>query len=560
MCQSQASHTDGELLTAFHREGSEPAFEELVRRHAALVQAACRAVAGPDEADDAAQAVFMALATKASRLEGVTSVAGWLYHVARQTAANWRRARCRRTHHERQAAAGTASVTGSPDPDEAHDLVQRLLDGLPGSYRDAIVLHHLEGLTLEQTAVRLGTRPGTVAARVSRGLGLLRKRLVRAGGSTAVLTAWAMTVGTAAEVSATFVTATVRAGMQIQASQIMAAAGMLAVAMKCGLALVGVCALVGGLMALPRSTPGKPLPPPTTVPAAVVQAPEPALGIGRLGPFWWGRSLDCGEDARFLPSDGTEHLLWCYQFLRNSRDQRRVHGRNNLVADDPALACEVAIRRIRLGTSGAHHFKLVVGYVEADFRFRHGDDADLLHQAACARVCVVLPIRHEHRPGGEPRPGEDYLSAEGVPPPAVLALAAGEEISPAWFQGEGDPHVLADLRPVLAERPRVEVDRDQPSLRFDLTDSGAWRLRLRFVGDGDGAWDLDLSDAAAGCRRAPFALAGGRWALSTFSPGGLPADVSEVTLALRSYVRPGQVLRSEPRWDRRCREETKTTK
>lgn len=61
------------------------------------------------------------------------------------------------------------------------DRLHRALSALPEDYRNALILHHLEGHTVEQVAGLLATRPGTVAARLSRGRAMLRERLVVTG-------------------------------------------------------------------------------------------------------------------------------------------------------------------------------------------------------------------------------------------------------------------------------------------------------------------------------------------------------------------------------------------
>src|SRR6202021_1403032 len=84
--------TDGALLAAFADRREESAFAELVGRHAGMVLGVCRAYIGEAGAEDAAQAVFLALAQKASSLRRYSTVAGWLYRVAGYVAANSSRA------------------------------------------------------------------------------------------------------------------------------------------------------------------------------------------------------------------------------------------------------------------------------------------------------------------------------------------------------------------------------------------------------------------------------------------------------------------------------------
>ena len=173
--------TDGELLRRFADSGCEAAFDALVRRHGAMVAGVCRRGTGcAHDADDVAQSTFVALASAAGDLRGRPSVAGWLHRTAWHLSLRSRRAASARRRLERREHAAAAAI----DAAQAHVLeaeARRELDralGLLGEeYRVALVLHHLEGMTVAQVAGLLGCPQGTAAARLSRGRSLLRERL-----------------------------------------------------------------------------------------------------------------------------------------------------------------------------------------------------------------------------------------------------------------------------------------------------------------------------------------------------------------------------------------------
>ncbi len=172
--------TDGELLAAFAESRDEQAFEALVRRHEALVINVCARVLGDaQDARDGAQAVFLALALKASRLDLSRPLAPWLHHVAYGVSVNVLKGREARRARERKAMERAMKAT-VPD-DELRPLIDRELDALPDRYRRPLVLFHLEGRSLEETAAELGRPVGTVGAWLSRGRELLRDRLARRG-------------------------------------------------------------------------------------------------------------------------------------------------------------------------------------------------------------------------------------------------------------------------------------------------------------------------------------------------------------------------------------------
>jgi RNA polymerase sigma factor (sigma-70 family) len=175
--------SDEHLLARFVTSRDEEAFEALVRRYGPMVRGVCRRVLGdPHEADDAFQATFLVLATKAASVVPAEMLPNWLYGVARQTAVRGRAAAAKRRQRERQ-------VLHMPEPQPTHadpgDDLRPLLDAelacLPGKYRVAVILCDLEGHSHKDAASLMGWPVGTLASRHSRGRRMLRERLVRRG-------------------------------------------------------------------------------------------------------------------------------------------------------------------------------------------------------------------------------------------------------------------------------------------------------------------------------------------------------------------------------------------
>ncbi|MFO0807830.1 MAG: sigma-70 family RNA polymerase sigma factor [Gemmataceae bacterium] len=170
--------TDRELLRRYAANRDEAAFAALVARHTGLVFGVChRMLHSVQDAEDAAQATFLVLAKKAASGRWGTSVANWLYTTARKTAANARVAAARRAKRDAKAAVRTPA--GPLDTMTGRELLATLdeeLDRLPAVFREPLVLCHLEGLSRDEVAVRLGVPVGTVKSRLERG----RKRLAAA--------------------------------------------------------------------------------------------------------------------------------------------------------------------------------------------------------------------------------------------------------------------------------------------------------------------------------------------------------------------------------------------
>jgi RNA polymerase sigma factor (sigma-70 family) len=177
--------TDSQLLDCFVKEHDSAAFRSLVDRHGPAVLQVCRGVLhDPHAAEDAFQATFLVLVRKAPSVKDPELLGGWLRGVAYRTAV---RARChaaRRRVIERTRA--DMSPTGHFHDELAPELRQMIreeLDRLPDSYRQALTLCYMEGLTHQEAASRLGWPVGTVKVRLLRGRRLLRERLDRRGAS-----------------------------------------------------------------------------------------------------------------------------------------------------------------------------------------------------------------------------------------------------------------------------------------------------------------------------------------------------------------------------------------
>lgn len=200
--------TDAELMARFAADREPAALELLVWRHAGLVLRTCREVLGDRHAaEDAAQAVFLALARQAGSVGRSGSVAGWLFRVARRVAIRAaRRAVLPTIPNADLDAIPGAEPTSAPDPERDRVLHEELAR-LPDVYRSPVLLCFFEGLSHADAARRLGWPVGTVAGRIARAKDLLAVRLLRRGVTLSLLTP----VGVA--VAAPFVTATARAAV-----------------------------------------------------------------------------------------------------------------------------------------------------------------------------------------------------------------------------------------------------------------------------------------------------------------------------------------------------------
>ena len=198
--------TDAQLLEQFvagDDESAEAAFEAIVGRHGPMVLRVCRTVLRDGHAaEDAFQATFLVLARKARTIGERELLGNWLYGVATRTSRKAKTAAARRIDRDREAACQRSIAIDDRTPDEGRDELGRILHEeigrLPGSYRAAVVVCYLEGLTQEQAARQLRLAESTVRGRLARARKMLGHRLTRRG---VALSTGLLALGTSADAS-----------------------------------------------------------------------------------------------------------------------------------------------------------------------------------------------------------------------------------------------------------------------------------------------------------------------------------------------------------------------
>lgn len=148
-----------------------PTVEALFDEHWVTAWRAAYAVTGrSDLADDAAQDAFVNAIRSLSEYDPGRPFAPWIAKIAVNRARDLLRAERRRqvTELDDQTLARRSA--------DASGLLLSVA-GLPREQREAVVLHHVLGFTLKETAEIVGAPEGTVASRLGRGVAAIRQTM-----------------------------------------------------------------------------------------------------------------------------------------------------------------------------------------------------------------------------------------------------------------------------------------------------------------------------------------------------------------------------------------------
>jgi RNA polymerase sigma-70 factor (ECF subfamily) len=130
--------------------------------HRRLVVAISALTGDVDHAEECVAEAFARAAERWERIGRYEDPEGWVRRVAANLArSRWRAARRLVRWPPRDEALASLS--------DEHLALLGALRQLPADQREAIVLHHLVDLSVQEVAVRQGVPVGTVKARLSRG-------------------------------------------------------------------------------------------------------------------------------------------------------------------------------------------------------------------------------------------------------------------------------------------------------------------------------------------------------------------------------------------------------
>ena len=152
-------------------------FDSFYRREYRRAVALAHALTGSGiVAEDLAQESLLAAQRNWDRIAGYDDPSAWLRRVLVNRATSFHRTRAAEWRAARRVAAQESART-VPDLEPEDALVWEEVRRLPRRQAQAIALHYVEELSLEEIGTVLGCSPGTVKAHLHRGRQRLSRRL-----------------------------------------------------------------------------------------------------------------------------------------------------------------------------------------------------------------------------------------------------------------------------------------------------------------------------------------------------------------------------------------------
>ncbi|MBW8173937.1 RNA polymerase sigma factor [Ornithinimicrobium sp. Arc0846-15] len=154
-------------------------FEAVVQDHGPRVLRVCRAITGPDDAEDAWSETFISALRAYPELPEDANVEAWLVTIAHRRSIDLVRCRSRQPLPVGDPGK-TAERNGAEEPNDAevahtHDDLYAAMRDLPSKQRLAVAYHHLGGLPHREVAELLGGSEAAVRRACADGIAALRK-------------------------------------------------------------------------------------------------------------------------------------------------------------------------------------------------------------------------------------------------------------------------------------------------------------------------------------------------------------------------------------------------
>jgi RNA polymerase sigma-70 factor (ECF subfamily) len=176
------SHTEEAILIEAAKSGDQEAFRHIVERYqGAVYNLAYRMLGTPEEAEDAAQEIFVRIYRQLGRYDPERKFSTWTLAIATNYCIDQLRRRRMQLVPLENIIPWARSRESGPEGEalssESRDEMQRLLKRLPEKYRAPLVLRYWEDLSCAEIAEILGVPEGTIKTQIHRARKQLGKML-----------------------------------------------------------------------------------------------------------------------------------------------------------------------------------------------------------------------------------------------------------------------------------------------------------------------------------------------------------------------------------------------
>jgi RNA polymerase sigma-70 factor (ECF subfamily) len=133
--------------------------------------------------DDIAQLSLVEVARSFHNYRGEGALSSWADRITMRVALHYVRRKRSEERRRSTLAPDLHVVSGTDQPDDftLRRETARLLDELPDDQRQAVVMHHVLGLSMPELANELGIPFETARSRLRLGIQKLRARVLRRG-------------------------------------------------------------------------------------------------------------------------------------------------------------------------------------------------------------------------------------------------------------------------------------------------------------------------------------------------------------------------------------------
>ena len=172
-----------EVLVVAAILGDLKAFDELVRRYRQPVLRLAKSIAGPTDADDIAQDVWLLAFKSLPGIDNPQKFAAWLMVITRHRALRHRKKasahRARQMPMDLYLLEQFSAITMPATPSDEDERINKALDALPVDYSMVMKMKFFDAVPLKKIASFLDVPLSTVKWRIYKGKALLLDEIKR---------------------------------------------------------------------------------------------------------------------------------------------------------------------------------------------------------------------------------------------------------------------------------------------------------------------------------------------------------------------------------------------